>query len=251
MKKTLSSLLLLCICLSALTACAHKHSYSPEYAKDDAYHWLTCADTKCAEIFSREEHSWDGGKTTVQPTASADGVITYTCTVCSHVKNESISLKTTVTSDEWIAAFNMSNFTLNGYVTERDRQESVLMEITDDLIHTENDGYVTWAVKQDDGWHFAQNGVIGPVVNGISATVGFSVQVFHIPDYDGFTYDEISKAYVCVKGNYRYAVYFENGLIVKLEYMEDTYCPETNTGEITHCFNYTNYGTTAIELPES
>ena len=38
-------------------------------------------------------HTWNGGVVTKEPTASSEGVKTYTCTVCSEVKTESIPRK--------------------------------------------------------------------------------------------------------------------------------------------------------------
>lgn len=45
-----------------------------------------------ADIPATGEHSFDDGVVTVAPTCSAEGVITYTCTVCSTTKTESIAI---------------------------------------------------------------------------------------------------------------------------------------------------------------
>lgn len=38
----------------------------------------------------KKEHSWDGGSVTTQPTATTDGVKTFTCAACSETKTESV-----------------------------------------------------------------------------------------------------------------------------------------------------------------
>ena len=42
-------------------------------------------------------HIWDGGKVTTQPSGTADGVMTYTCTVCGETKTEAIPALTEIT----------------------------------------------------------------------------------------------------------------------------------------------------------
>ena len=78
MKKLVSLLLAVCMCLSVgviLTACGH-------------------------------EHTWNEREITTPATATADGVKTFTCTECGETKTESVALKTTVTEAEWNAALH-------------------------------------------------------------------------------------------------------------------------------------------------
>ena len=48
-------------------------------------------------------HKWDAGKVTKEPTLSAEGVKTYTCSVCGKTKTEAISKKTATTRGRWPA----------------------------------------------------------------------------------------------------------------------------------------------------
>lgn len=61
------------------------------------YHWEISTCSECNEVLSRnlvedpaKGHSWDEGIVTKQPTESADGEKTYTCSVCGATKTEAI-----------------------------------------------------------------------------------------------------------------------------------------------------------------
>ncbi len=256
MKKLISLLLAVCMCLSVgvmLTACGgekHTHTYKTEWSKDVTHHWHACEGEDCTDVADKAEHTWNEGEITTEATTEADGVKTYTCTVCAQTKTESVQLKTTVTEAEWNAAFERNNFTLNGYLTERDEQESLLMQITDSMIHIKNEGISRYYVKDSDGWHISDGIAVGPVMNGISASVRFAMMSFHLPEYASFTYDEEVGAYVYVKadsasGFYKFSVYFENGVVVKIDGEE-----RAEVG-VTHSFNFENYGTTVVDMPNA
>lgn len=79
---------------SALTACAapeHTHSWSTSWTSDETHHWHAC--DGCDEKSDKAEHNWSTGEITTQPTASSDGVKTFTCTVagCGKTKTESVA----------------------------------------------------------------------------------------------------------------------------------------------------------------
>ena len=53
------------------------------------------------EAIEKLAHTWDEGKVTTEPTTKAEGVKTYTCTVCGETKTEAIAkLETPKTSDD-------------------------------------------------------------------------------------------------------------------------------------------------------
>ena len=253
MKKLVSLLLTACMCLSVcvmLAACGdkHTHTYKTEWSKDTAHHWHACEGENCTETSDKADHTWNEGVITTPATAETNGVKTFTCTVCGQIKTDSIQLKTTVTEAEWNAALAISNFTITGFVTERDRQESLTMKMTDSLIYTENDGNEQYIAKKDDGWHITNGIAFGAVINGVSASVEFAMRSFHMPEYASFTYDEEARAYVFVKadsasGFYKFSVYFENGVIVKIDGEENA------EDGITHSFVFSNYGTTVVDIP--
>lgn len=125
MKKILSILLTVCICISVgviLTSCEHDHSYQTEWSKDATHHWHACEDESCNEVSDKAKHTWgDREKTDVE------GVSKLTCTVCGYSITENVQSKDeenddgrdsqskdTVTKDEWnnmIAESNFDNIT--------------------------------------------------------------------------------------------------------------------------------------------
>lgn len=68
-------------------ALEHTHAYDDAWKKDDASHWLECA---CGEKNELAAHTWNDGVITTEPTTEAEGVKTYTCTVCAAKKAEAI-----------------------------------------------------------------------------------------------------------------------------------------------------------------
>jgi len=59
--------------------------------------WTMTSNTKCSSkcLFCEEvaelEHVWNDGDITAAPTASSNGVVTYTCQLCAHKKTEAIT----------------------------------------------------------------------------------------------------------------------------------------------------------------
>ena len=79
--------LILVLLLVALCSCQHTHSFQGAYFYDDTQHWHECS---CGEKSGAEEHGWNNGAVTIQPTLDSEGEITYTCTVCRAKKTEKI-----------------------------------------------------------------------------------------------------------------------------------------------------------------
>lgn len=59
----------------------HQCEFGSAYEKDETYHWKKCTDEACTEISEKAEHAWDNG-------VLENGVMTYTCSVCSKTKTE-------------------------------------------------------------------------------------------------------------------------------------------------------------------
>lgn len=68
-------------------ALGHQHQFGGEWQSDANGHWQACS---CGEKADSQAHSFDGGKVTKAATESAEGVKTFTCTVCGATKTESI-----------------------------------------------------------------------------------------------------------------------------------------------------------------
>ena len=104
MKKILCVALVLAMCMTlgvSLTACGHEHEWGTEWISDEISHWHTCTSEGCTEVGDKAEHSWDVGEITTKPSATADGVKTFKCTVCNKAKIEPVKSKTDVTATEW------------------------------------------------------------------------------------------------------------------------------------------------------
>ena len=114
MKKIVSMLLAVCMCLSVVvmfTACGdeeHTHTYQTEWSKDATHHWHACSGEDCTDVADKAEHTWNDGEITTEATAEADGVKTFTCTACGQTKTDSVkyTVSATVTKEEWENAFD-------------------------------------------------------------------------------------------------------------------------------------------------
>ncbi len=88
--KLLIALFLLVCSLVTLVACGHKHEISTDWESNADNHWHSCSGNDCVEKFDEAAHSFGEGKVTKPATVEAEGVLTYTCTVCGFEKNEAI-----------------------------------------------------------------------------------------------------------------------------------------------------------------
>ena len=64
------------------------HDWSEWTELDENSHKRTCRHNE--EHFEIEDHTWDDGEITKQPTAEAEGEKTYTCTACGGTKTEAV-----------------------------------------------------------------------------------------------------------------------------------------------------------------
>ena len=67
-----------------------QHSFSDEWTSDETHHWHVATCEHSDQVSQKEEHSWDDGRITVEPTHLEDGIATYTCTVCGKQKTDTI-----------------------------------------------------------------------------------------------------------------------------------------------------------------
>ena len=133
MKKFLVVLMAICMVITlcvTLTSCAHKCEFSTDWSKDATHHWHACIGEECVEVADKAEHVWDNacdtscntcgqtrttehnwnaGEITTKPTQAKDGVKTFTCTVCSETKTETVPF-TGLTAEEWNESFSASVF---------------------------------------------------------------------------------------------------------------------------------------------
>jgi hypothetical protein len=120
MKKLLSVSLAVCL-LSAmggtLTSCFHKCEFSTDWSGDESAHWHACTVENCDKTADKADHTWDEGKITTPATQEAEGVRTYTCTVCAQEKTEAVVF-TGMSENQWDSAFRSFNYKNFSYTEE-------------------------------------------------------------------------------------------------------------------------------------
>lgn len=79
----------------------HTHTCSEQWSHNDSEHWHTCTGADCDEVIDKAAHTWDNGNITKEPTCTAKGEMTYTCTVCKATKTEEIATTDHTFSDKW------------------------------------------------------------------------------------------------------------------------------------------------------
>ena len=70
---------------------AHTHTYADVWSKDADYHWHAATCEHATEVKDKAAHAWDNGTITTPATEEAEGVKSYTCTVCGATKSEVIA----------------------------------------------------------------------------------------------------------------------------------------------------------------
>ena len=262
MKKIISVLLILTLCLSsaiALAACSiipHNHSYATEWSNDEEYHWHFCTASNCKNIVDKANHTWDEGIVKSPATKDTDGVMAYTCTVCGYVKEEILlyvapSGQYTVTEEEWNAFMANTNYSIRSELYDKNGAVSAIMEIkaTETSTYSSNNSEVVITILMDNIWYQVVNfdgEYIGiPMAEEAfrNAPVG-TFLMGRYPDFALWTYDEAEKAY-CVKGddadNFMARIYFENGVFTHMRIDEKGKQQNITVSAI---------GTTTIDIPE-
>ena len=79
----------------------HEHTYSEQWSHNETEHWHACTGADCDEVKDKAAHTWDSGNITKEPTCTAKGEKTYTCTVCKATKTEEIATTEHTFSDKW------------------------------------------------------------------------------------------------------------------------------------------------------
>ena len=64
------------------------HEYSDKWTSDDDNHWHECV---CGDVIDIEEHDFDEGVVTLEPTEESTGIKVYTCSICDHELEEELA----------------------------------------------------------------------------------------------------------------------------------------------------------------
>lgn len=134
------------------------------------------------------EHGWDNGTVTKQPTCSAEGVRTYTCSVCGEIKTEAIA-KTehqynagTVTKEPTCTEDGVKTFTCTSCGTTKTENVSKLG-------HNYASGYCTRCGATDPSYPFATASVkVGSVTANSGENVTIPVYLSNNTGIAGFTF---------------------------------------------------------------
>ena len=252
MKKLVSILLLATMLLTtavALSACGHKCAFSTAWSTDAAAHWHACEDESCVEIADKADHTWNNGEITTEATQEADGVKTFTCTVCGYAKTEPVAF-TGMTEDAWNAAFSadvFKNFTYN----EDSKVSAPGVEVTTLATYkfTESAASMSATVA---GQTQTQN---VPAAELETVRTSLINSIKELTNFEDYRYDAETKSYV-LDGTVHItslgvdldtsSLIFEDGKLVKLIYT----CKATQNGiemDVISTITLSDYGTTTIE----
>lgn len=69
----------------------HVHTYSDAWTSDKNHHWHAATCQHENEKSNFESHKWNNGEITIPANCTTDGIKTFTCTVCSKTKTETIT----------------------------------------------------------------------------------------------------------------------------------------------------------------
>ncbi|MDE7086873.1 MAG: hypothetical protein K2O67_01640, partial [Clostridia bacterium] len=76
------------------------HNYPETWSSNDTKHWHICANG-CGVKGSEEDHTWDSGTVTEQPSCTKAGKKLLTCTTCQKTKTEDVPKSEHTYSSEW------------------------------------------------------------------------------------------------------------------------------------------------------
>ena len=81
-----------CNVIDRVTAVGTKlpHTFSADWNYDAVYHWHYAICGHSQEISGKEEHQWNSGVVTKNPTETEEGTKLFTCVICENTKTESI-----------------------------------------------------------------------------------------------------------------------------------------------------------------
>lgn len=99
----LSIVLCFVLCVSLVACNKNKHEPKDEWSTSNAMHWKNCSTEGHTDKLNEGEHSFDSGKITTPATEEAEGVKTFTCTVCGYQKTESVPKAGHTFSDKWVS----------------------------------------------------------------------------------------------------------------------------------------------------
>lgn len=232
----------------------HEHAFSADWSPDEQFHWHICIGEACTEISEKANHTWNDGEITTPATEAADGVKTYTCTVCNATKTEPIAYNG-VTAEQWAAMIDKSNFA--NYTV---KQENTV-QIDSDEVTAE--GIVKITIDKfstiDADSIYTQQRYIAEETN----TAFYNMILGWLKNFNDFDFDATTKTYIANKTlintytffdeTYDYTLY--DGIITlssdnklqKIEGKETTSVDGDESPKFQIIYSFYDYNTTVIE----
>lgn len=248
MKRRISILLTVALLISMmalLASCGHECTFSDEWSSDANNHWHACTDKSCTETKDSAAHTWDDGKITTAATPDADGVKTYTCTVCAGTKTEPVAFDAAAA---WAGALTydaFANYTMDIAMTAS--YAGVTMETTMLYKVTAEKVYMKTVMAGET----MENIETEDIPEGIKEMADMFIEFLN---YENFEYDAAAKIY---KSKTTLECLFTgqpaNNVAVKLadgKVSEIAYASTVNENGVDVTTNYvivfSNYGTTVV-----
>ena len=244
MKKILSIIMAVCMCLSVavmLTACGHECTFKTEWTYSDIQHWHKCEGEDCSEVADRADHSYTltnateqrhtmscvCGKTyddqhsfgewvvTVEPTKESAGTRVATCTTCAYEFSLPLQYepKTTVDSPSVAIqnAIRAENYQIKfgeNYNIAKQHSGNTYSYIGDTVYDgqywTVEDSVIYRYRKSNGTWVKESDEYAS---NGYTARINFLANMLHFVDFsnNGFEYNASYKAYEA--SNVQFAIF--------------------------------------------
>jgi hypothetical protein len=163
-------------------------------------------------VAEKAEHTFDSGVETKAATKTSNGILTFTCTVCSYQKTQEIKYTPsyTVNESEWQTAQMLTNCTVKIVYNMEDFAETVIYEIAGKKAIETRGALTLYREKHNGVWYLSIDGITATQTE-FSPTLSYISQR-DIPEYDDYLFDNTVKAYVSYGHS---AIYFEDSLITK------------------------------------
>ena len=270
MKKTLSFILAICMCLSlgmALTACdfgskdpEHTHTYETVWSYDDTYHWYACEKDTCTDVSQKDEHTIENGVCSVcgyeqsaptpPPTPSANEVTEeqfYAAVTFDNVTNITVYTEsnTNIVNGVQQPAQSSTTYLDGNKLKEVSNGQTEYVEGHDTYIYVysydeDREIWIRSTIEQSDGDAFGFQSYIDMIFTEID----FSDFSYENGYYVGSNTFELGVEPEVQEYTINYKLQFENGVLksMRADYKVETF----------DCYDYmefSDYGTTTVVLP--
>lgn len=247
MKRFITVLLILCMCLSVMVSCSneeaneggngsesgngseggngsenngnagsHEHSYKSEWKKNETHHWQECEGESCLDVFGMSEHTWTDGDYT-EPTPDSDGEQSYLCSVCGATRTQIVEF-TGVSEEKWlesIAEEKFDNVTIHYTFTNDEMTQEHIVRITEGKV------YRKMTITSGSSSPMVMEGVFEGEAGEMQRGIYLKVFLSLLAERENFVWDKESGCYTA-----------PNTVVARVEGENEFYAIETMTGGI-------------------